>query len=182
MRMGMNKRRWHSKKNYRRCAFTGYRPQKMPFGYDENDPRCVAFKARLRETIETLIGEGYAHFLSGGALGMDQFAAEIVVELKEKYPWVVLEMVSPFDGQAAKWPVDSRLRLADLYDAADIVTTVSHEYTKGCIFQRNRYLVDHADLVLAAFDGQPGGTAMTCGYAEEMGIPVRRIMPPSEVS
>ena len=181
MMLNWNKRRRDTRKNsYRRCAFTGYRPQKMPFGYDESDPRCVEFKEKLRETIEALIGEGYAHFLSGGAQGMDQFAAEIVVELKEKYPWIKLEMVSPFDGQAAKWPVSSRLRLAYLYDAADIVTPVSHEYTKGCMFQRNRYLVDHADLLLAAYDGQPGGTAMTCGYAEEMGVPVKRIMPKTE--
>ena len=95
MMLNWNKRRRHTRKNsYRRCAFTGYRPQKMPFGYDESDPRCVEFKAKLRETIESLIGEGYAHFLSGGAQGMDQFAAEIVVELKEKYPWILLEMVS----------------------------------------------------------------------------------------
>ena len=130
MMLNWNRRRRHTRKNgYRRCAFTGYRPQKMPFGYDESDPRCVEFKEKLRETIEGLIAEGYAHFLSGGAQGMDQFAAEIVVELKEKYPWIKLEMVSPFDGQAAKWPVSSRLRLAYLYDAADIVTPVSHEYT-----------------------------------------------------
>ena len=108
MMLNWNKRRRHSRRNYRRCAFTGYRPQKMPFGYDESDPRCLEFKAKLRETIEALIGEGYAHFLSGGAQGMDQFAAEIVVELKEKYPWIILEMVSPFDGQAAKWPASSR--------------------------------------------------------------------------
>lgn len=180
MMLGVNRRKKSNHRNYRRCAFTGYRPQKMPFGYDESDPRCVEFKAHLKQTIEALIGEGYAHFLSGGAQGMDQFAAEIVVELKEKYPWIVLEMVSPFDGQASKWPASSRLRLAYLYDEADIVTPVSHEYTKNCMFLRNRYLVDHADLLLAAYDGQPGGTAMTCGYAEEMGVPVRRIMPEHE--
>ena len=49
----------------------GYRPAKMPFGYDEDDPRCIGFKARLRYTIEALIGEVYAHFISGGALGID---------------------------------------------------------------------------------------------------------------
>ena len=48
------------------------------------------------------------------------------------------------------------------------------------MFQRNRYLVDNADLVLAAYDGQPGGTAMTCGYAEEMGAPVKMIMQTAE--
>ena len=114
MMLNMGRRKKNNHKNYRRCAFTGYRPQKMPFGYDESDPRCVEFKAKLRETIEMLIGEGYAHSLSGDARGMDQFAAEIVVELKEKYPWIVLEMVSPFDGQAVERLVSSRLRLAYL--------------------------------------------------------------------
>ena len=36
--------------NARRCAFTGYRPQKMPFGFDETDPRCIDFKKRVRAT------------------------------------------------------------------------------------------------------------------------------------
>ena len=85
---------------YKRCAFTGYRPQKMVFGFNESDPRCIEFKARLRATIEDLIGKGYAHFISGGAMGMDMFAAEAVLELREEYPWIMLEMVSPFDGQA----------------------------------------------------------------------------------
>ena len=35
----------------RRVAFTGYRPQKMPFGFDEEDERCIDFKKRLRDTI-----------------------------------------------------------------------------------------------------------------------------------
>lgn len=54
----------------KRVSFTGYRPQKMPFGFDENDPRCIDFKKRLRDTIESFIWQGYTHFISGGALGM----------------------------------------------------------------------------------------------------------------
>lgn len=163
--------------NLKRCAFTGYRPAKMTFGYDENDPRCVEFKTRLRDTIEALIGEGYAHFISGGALGMDMFAAEAVLELQEKYPWIILEMVSPFDAQAARWNDEYRMRHDRLFAAADIVTATGHEYTKACMFRRNRYLVDNADLLLAAYDGQPGGTAMTCDYAREVGVPIHLIMP-----
>ena len=41
---------------------------------------------------------------------MDMFAAEIVQELKEKYPGIVLEMVSPFDGQVDKWQTEYRER------------------------------------------------------------------------
>lgn len=149
----------------------------MPFGYNEADQRCIEFKARLRDTIETLIGEGYAHFISGGAQGMDMFAAEAVLELQGKYPWIILEMVSPFDTQAARWNEVCQMRHDRLFAAADIVTATGHEYTKACMFRRNRYLVDNADLLLAAYDGQPGGTRMTCEYAREMGVPIRLIMP-----
>ena len=96
-----------------RVAFTGYRPQKMPFGFDETDPRCVDFKKRLRDTIESFIWLGYRHFISGGALGMDMYAAETVLELKKEYPEILLEMVSPFDAQAAKWAPEYQRRHDD---------------------------------------------------------------------
>ena len=46
-------------KGVRRCAFTGYRPMKMPFGYDEECPLALDFKRRLYDTIEMLILQGY---------------------------------------------------------------------------------------------------------------------------
>ena len=166
-----------TKPSYKRCAFTGYRPQKMPFGNDETDPRCIEFKQRLRNAIEDLIGEGYAHFISGGAMGMDMYAAEAVLELKETYPWIILEMVSPFDAQASKWDAEFKARHDALFAAADITTATGHAYSKGAIFRRNRYLAENADLLLAAYDGQPGGTAMTIEYAQRIGIRVSYIDP-----
>ena len=73
---------WHS----------GHRPQKLPFGFDETDPRCVDFKRRLCNSIEMMILEGYTHFISGGALGMDMYAAEAVLTLREQYPEITLEI------------------------------------------------------------------------------------------
>ena len=172
-----NEIRRPGKPDYKRCSFTGYRPQKMPFGFDESDPRCIDFKARLHDALEELIGKGFAHFISGGAMGMDMYAAEAVLELKETYPWIILEMVSPFDDQAKRWEPEYQSRHELLFAAADIVTATSHPYTRGCLFKRNRYLVDNADLLLAAYDGQPGGTRMTVEYARETGIPVQCITP-----
>ena len=178
----MNVVRRRTPSEYRRCAFTGHRLQKMPFGFNEDDPRCIAFKAQLRAAIEDLIGHGYAHFISGGALGMDMFAAEAVMDLKRDYPWVILEMAVPFEAQPAKWSQEYQNRYYRLMDDADIITCISRQYTKSCLFRRNRYLVDNADILLAAYDGQPGGTAMTVGYAHEMGIPVRTIMPSAQAA
>ena len=67
----MNTRAKRNEHYLKKCSFTGYRPQKMPFGFDESDPRCVAFKAELRNTLEELIGERYEHSLSGSSLSFD---------------------------------------------------------------------------------------------------------------
>ena len=64
-----------------------------------------------------------------------------------------------------------------LFEIADVVTATGHEYSKGALFTRNRYLVTNADIILAAFDGQPGGTAMTCDLARRYDVPVIKIKP-----
>ena len=64
---------------------------------------------------------------------MDMFAAEAVVELSKQHPEVILEMVSPFDDQASKWPEEYRARHDLLFELADITTATSHIYTKSAM-------------------------------------------------
>ena len=40
------------------CCFTGHRPDNLPWGSDESDPRCADLKARLREALETAYADG----------------------------------------------------------------------------------------------------------------------------
>ena len=105
------------------------------------------------------------------------FAAEAVLDLKHEYPWIVLEMACPFDTQPAKWSSEYQDRYYRIMDEADITTHISRVYTRSCMFRRNRYMVDNADLLLAAYDGRPGGTAMTVEYAQNTGTPVRIVTP-----
>ena len=54
------------------CAFTGHRPQSLPFGFNEADERCINLKKALREQIINLVeNEGITHFISGMAIGVD---------------------------------------------------------------------------------------------------------------
>ncbi len=161
----------------KRCAFTGYRPQTKPFGFDEADPRCVDFKGRLANTIQMLIDKGYKHFISDGAMGFDMYAAEAVVDFRKNNPEIILEMVSPYDAHASEWPPDLQARYDKLFALADIITATGHEFTKGVFFARNRYLVANADVLLAAFDDKPGGKAMTCDLARTYNIPIIEMKP-----
>ena len=33
------------------CCFTGHRPAKLPWGYNEQDPRCVKLKERIVKEV-----------------------------------------------------------------------------------------------------------------------------------
>ncbi len=155
---------------YKSCAFTGHRPKKLPWGYDETDARCVALKQALAEEIVKLVEAGYTDFLSGMAEGTDTWAAMAVLALKKEDPALRLHCILPCEGQANGWPTSARERYFSILEQADEVVYVNREYREGCMLERNRYLVDHAACLLAVYNGERrGGTAMTVRYARKLG-------------
>ena len=163
------------------CAFTGYRPQKMPWGFNEDDPRCEDFKHRLKDMILVMILEGYRHFISGAAMGTDLWGAQYILEFKKEFPDLTLDMAIPFEGQAEKWSYEYRNLRDSVMRSADKITLISRNYTRNCMFDRNRYMVQNADAVIAAYDGQEGGTKMTVEMARRMSVPVV-LVPPTKSS
>ena len=152
------------------CCFTGHRPMKLPWGMNERDPRCTALKLELAARLEAIYALGYRHFLCGMAIGCDMYFAEAVLALREVHGDVTLEAAIPFGDQPGRWDEAQRRRYNSLIDRADKVTVLQIGYTSDCMMQRNRYMVDRSSLLLACFDGRPGGTMNTILYAERSGV------------
>ena len=66
------------------CAFTGHRPQNLPWQFNEADINCLKLKQILNQQISQLAKNGFTDFLSGMALGSDTWAAEAVLNLRKK--------------------------------------------------------------------------------------------------
>ena len=154
------------------CCFTGHRPQKLPWGMNENDPRCIMLKAELAARLEAIYELGYRHFLCGMAIGCDMYFAEAVLALRETHVDVTLEAAIPFGDQPGRWNQAQRRRYNTLIDRADTVTVLQYGYTPECMMRRNRYMVDRSSLLLACYDGRPGGTMNTILYAQRSGTRV----------
>ena len=160
------------------CCFTGHRPDKLPWGTDEYDPRCLRVKAEIAVALEQAYAEGYRHFISGMARGGDLYFAEAVLALREKYPDVLLERARPCESQSDRWPRSERERYNAILDRCNLETMVQHTYDRWCMMRRNRYMVDHASHIIALYDGVPkGGTAQTLAYAMKKGL-TTDIIPP----
>ena len=152
------------------CAFTGHRPHKLPWRYNEADSHCLALKSVLAGQITQLVDAGVTDFYSGGADGVDCWASLIVLELKKKNPVLKLHLILPHEGQADRWNDSAQDRYHSILEKADSVEYVSHEYYDGCMLDRNHRLVEATGVLLAVYNGEwRGGTAATVRYARKLG-------------
>lgn len=148
-----------------RCCFTGNRPEKLPWGENEQDLRCLLAKDQIYCALEDAYERGFRHFLCGMARGSDLYFGELVLQLRAKQPDVILEAAIPYRGQCDTWSRDDQLRYRRIVSQCDITTVLQEEYTPHCMAKRNQYMVDNSALVIALYSGTPGGTRSTLLYA-----------------
>jgi uncharacterized phage-like protein YoqJ len=158
---------WEDLRKYT-CCFTGHRPHHI--GLPKESINNV--KRALKSEIDKAVDEGYRIFISGGALGVDMWAAEAVLEEKHKYPFIFLEMALPCINQSDQWKRNEKLAYDDLLNRADTVIYTSHRpYFEGCMKLRNEFIVRRSNKLIAVFNGKRfGGTSQTIAMAKDEGL------------
>lgn len=147
------------------CSFSGHRPEKLPWGDNERDERCLALKDAIRQMVEKAYADGYRHFICGMARGCDTYFCEAVLQLRRRVQDITLEAAIPCLSQSDGWTAAQQERYRDLLELCNYRMVVQEKYDPGCMHRRNRYMVDHSSLLLAVHDGSPGGTRYTIEYA-----------------
>lgn len=163
----------------KRCAFSGHRPFYFPWKDNEQDPACQRLKAKLAAEIDRALADGFDSFITGGAEGVDTWAAELILERKKKNPHIRLELAKPFANynSRVKGPAGDRLRAVEA--AADHVTVVSDGTDAPADYiLRDCYMVDACERLIIVFDNEEntgGGTRDTLLYAKASGVDIRQI-------
>ncbi|WP_148509904.1 SLOG family protein [Hungatella hathewayi] len=164
------------------CAVTGHRPTRFKFKYKEDTAGCKRLKKRLHDQFVLLHEKGVRQFYVGGALGVDMWAAEILLRLKEQqeYSEINLVVVLPFEGHDAKWDERSKKRMRFIRHHAEVIVAGATHNPESYL-KRNRYMVDRADYLVAVYDNDHtirSGTGMTVNYAhKKRQLPVILIHP-----
>ena len=151
-------------------AFTGYRPNKLPFTEDKKDELYLAFREKLRKVIDRLIERGYTEYISGVAMGFDTWVAEDVIASKKAHPELKLECAIPCPGHDAKWSLGDKLRRKKILRHADSKPVICEHYSSDCFHIRNRYMVDNSCVALCYIRYTFGGASKTFEYAKKKEI------------
>jgi len=107
----------------------------------------------------------------GMALGVDQLAADIVLDMRLPFTAVV-----PFPSQAEPWPIPCQQRYRRLLSQAHEVVMVSRRdpvdkrQAVEMLLARNRIIVERSDVIIACWSGvRSGGTWHTMRLARFAG-------------
>lgn len=146
-------------------AVTGHRPDKLG-GYPNPAKAMLETFACCAIDPLRLQHQPFSVF-TGMAQGWDQAIAKACIVLRVPFMAVI-----PCAGQDVKWPSAARAEYRAILSCAVSVMEISKIYTSRCMQQRNEWMVDHADAIVALFNGSPGGTANCIDYAAKVGKPV----------
>ena len=150
------------------CCFTGHR-KIVP-------EHAKAVKDKLLSIIEILARDHDLTFRAGGAMGFDTLAALCVLEKRKEHPEnIKLILCLPCRDQTKGWDSESIELYNFIKSEADDVVLLHEKYVDGCMLERNRYMVDGADVCIAYCqdkNAHRGGTAYTVRYAEKQKLKI----------
>ncbi len=151
------------------CCFTGHRVL--------SQADSALAEQKLKKVLKDKIEEGCCAFLAGGAIGFDTIAAQTVLELREEYPHIRLELILPFKGQEERWNRSQKAVYRDIIAKADTVEYLCEGYMTLAYHARNKALINRSDCCICFMksDRRSGGTSQTVDMAKEAGLKIINI-------
>lgn len=145
-------------------AATGHRPDKISSdGYGAETSRRLHRLAT--DSLKDLAPE---KVISGMALGWDQAVAHAAIDLD-----IPVLAAIPHEGHESRWPFASQKRYhAILKHCDEVVLVTDGPYAAWKMQIRNQFMVDRANVLLALWNGGPGGTANCVNYARKHKVEV----------
>jgi len=155
------------------CAVIGQHPTRFKFKYNEYMTSCKRIKKRMHDVFVSLYQRGVRCFFIGGALGVDMWAGEILLDMQRQTEYQELQviMVCPFPGHDVRWDPKSQARQRKLREGCtEVLMGTEHAGGEG-YKKRTEYMMKRADYVVAVYDDDPEHYS---GVSAAMRIAVQR--------
>jgi uncharacterized phage-like protein YoqJ len=138
---------------------TGYKAHELGI-FDPKHEGVKIIKKVLNKRLTELIEQGLQWVLISGQTGVELWAAECVIKLKEEYKDIKLGVLTPFLNQENKWKTETQDIYKEILAQADYVDAISKkEYENpGQLKAKNQFLINKSDGLLVLYDEDKEGS------------------------
>lgn len=137
---------------------TGYKSYELNIRSRE-DQRLPYIKLALKQRLIDFLENGGEWILTSGQLGVELWACEIALELKEEYE-IKYAIIPPFNHQEQRWSEEDQNLYHQLIQTADYYALLYQDDYKGPyqFKAKNNWLVEKSDSCLVLVDDQHPGS------------------------
>ncbi len=141
------------------AAVTGYKAHELGI-FDDDHPGLPFVKKTLEKRVRSLAEEGLEWVIITGQLGVELWAGEAVIGLKDEYPDLKLAFITPFLDQEEKWSDQNKEYYQLIQSQADFTDSITRrKYENPGQFKlKNEFLLQKSDVILILFDEERGGS------------------------
>lgn len=136
---------------------TGYRAHELNI-YDQKHKGIPYIKKAIKRKLVPLIEDGLEWVITPGQYGVDLWACEVAIELKEQYPHLKCSIITAFLNQEEKWKDTKKDYYHQILQGVDYYAAVSKQPYEG-IWQftaRDDLLFRKTDGILLVYDEDAG--------------------------
>lgn len=149
-----------------RVLVTGYKAAELGI-HSMKHPGIPIIKKALKKELTALMEEGLGWVVVSGQWGVELWAAEAVLELKETTGALKLAVITPFLEQEEHWGEEKQEWYRGLLRRADYVNSVTKSKYEGPwqFRAKDRFLLRNTDGLLLVYDEEKEGSPR---YIKEM--------------
>ena len=141
-----------------RVWITGYRSYELGV-FGTTDPKLQVIKYLLNQTLQRYVEDGLRWVITGGQLGIEQWALESALALKKENGVPKSAMMLPFTDFGQKWNEDKQSHLAALKEQVDFSASVSASpyQTPQQLKAYQTFMLTHTDGAILVYDPEKEG-------------------------
>jgi len=105
---------------------SGYRSYELNI-FDQTDPKYLYLKEFIKDRLQTYVENGTEWFVITGQLGIELWAGEIILEMREENPTVHLAVILPYTSFQNNWNENNQALFDRVIKQADYVNYTSNK-------------------------------------------------------
>lgn len=144
----------------KRVLITGYKASELGI-FSLKHPGIPIIKKAIQKRLIALLEEGLEWVVVSGAWGVELWAAEAVLDLREgAYPELKLAIITPFLEQEEKWSDDKKNSYTSVVQRANYVNSVTKTKYEGPwqFKERDKFLLRNSDGIILVYDEDTEGS------------------------